>query len=145
VRPAGSRLAVCAGLLLILAGPAAAQTARPHKRPSPPPPSQGASDADNTVGDVAPPPLPGAGPKDQPARATATLRPAIPAPTLRSAVQSRWSQPATIARSTAGQCREQCALQRQSCSGGQGDTSGCDPGWTQCLSACAGVSYRRGP
>ena len=64
---------------------------------------------------------------------------------MSSAVQSRWSRPAGIARSTTGQCRETCALDRNRCAAGLGDPTQCDPNWTRCLSTCEGLSYGRGP
>ena len=140
---------LCAGLLVTTVADASAQTARPHKRPQPPLASKPLDDANVTgdadlgaTGAVARPPgsLQGASPSRP------VLRPvAPPLPVLRSAVTSRWSRPASIAHAPVGQCRAVCAEQRLSCANGAGDTSGCDPGWTQCLSSCAGLSYSRGP
>jgi hypothetical protein len=135
VAPARRLLAgVCAGLALLGALPAFAQSDRPRKRPQPPPVTAPA-DMGNTTGDAAVSPA---------------LRPGAPAPVLRSAVHSGWSRPATIAHSaTAGQCRAQCSVQRTSCATGAVgaglDASTCDPDWTRCLSACNGLTYSRGP
>ena len=140
-----------AGLLLgviACAGQAEAQDKpRPRPKPLPEPSDTPAANSladQNSVGAPAAArrtPLPSAaGPP--------AIRPLLSAPPpliLRSAVHSRYSRPAVIARSTKGQCRAQCAVARNQCSTGQGDTSGCDPGWTQCLSTCDGLSYSRGP
>ncbi len=141
-----------AGLLVglaISAGQAAAQdTPRPRPKLVAPPPDPAASAANslsdqNSVGapdsGVRPPASAKAGP---------TLRPLIPGPPpliLRSAVHSRYSRQATIARSTAPQCRARCAEARTQCASGETETGGCDPAWTQCLSTCDGLSYSRAP
>ena len=139
---------LCAGLLAVSAV-ASAQTARPHKRPQPPPASKPLEDTNSTgdadLGATGGVRAPGGALQGTPSSG-AVLRPASPPlPLLRSAVTSRWSRPASIAHAPAGQCRAVCAEQRLSCSNGAGDTSGCDPGWTRCLSSCAGLSYSRGP
>ncbi len=133
-----------AGLVLALAAAAnsaSAQAAKPHQRPKPvasTPPDNAIGD--NSTGDVSPSVT-----GSKPLTVRAAAPPPLPGPVLRSAVHSRYSQPVTIARSTAGQCRARCAESRTTCSGGQGDLSGCDPGWTECLSSCDGLTYSRGP
>ena len=138
---------LCAGLLAVTAVAASAQTARPRKRPQPPPASKPLEDANSTGdADLGAAARPSGGAPQEATPSGAVLRPASPAaPVLRSAVTSRWSRPASLAHAPAGQCRATCAEQRLSCANGAGDTSGCDPGWTQCLSSCAGLSYSRGP
>ena len=120
---------------------------RPRPRPLPEPSDTAAS---NTLSDQNSVGAPDAALRP-PAPTTGALRsgtPIVPPPAplvLRSAVHSRYSQPATIARSTTGQCRAECAVARTQCASGETDTSGCDPGWTRCLSTCDGLSYSRGP
>ncbi len=133
------------GLALALAAssvPATAQIGSPRRRPQPPPAARPADNAlDNAIGQNT------TGDASQPVAASARRPVALPPapPMLRSALHSRFSRPAVIARSTTGQCRVQCAEARNTCANGQGDTTGCDPGWTQCLSTCAGLGYSRGP
>ena len=116
-------------------GPAAqprAQEDRPRRRTPQAPPAPPATDT--AAGVTSRKPTKPVGPR------------ALPPPVLSSAVRSRYSPPAVIARSTAGQCRARCAEARGQCFNADSvDTSGCDPGWTQCLSSCEGLTYSRGP
>ena len=140
-----------AGLVLAtwtLGASAWAQSAdRPHHRPQPLPPPGSSPDTGNATGESVPlTHSPRAPPVAPTAPARSALRPLIPAPVLRSAVRSRYSRPATIASSTTGQCRAQCAQARNQCFNADSvDTAPCDPAWTQCLSTCAGTTYSRGP
>ena len=125
-----------------------AQEDRPRRRtPQAPQPSASANAPGNTTGDaragLGVPSRPGT-----PQRTTAGVsKPYVPPPpVLSSAIRSRYSAPALIARSTAGQCRAQCAEARGQCFNADSvDTSGCDPGWTRCLSTCESLTYSRGP
>ena len=143
------RAGLMLGLVACACQVAAQDKPRPRAKPLPEPsdtPASSAnslSDAPNLGAPAAVAPTPGGAKAGAP-----VLRPLAPPPpplVLRSAVHSRYSQPATLARSTTGQCRAQCAVARTQCASGEGDTSGCDPGWTQCLSACGGLTYSRGP
>ena len=155
MRPARSlarllRAGLMVGLAACACQAAAQDKARPRAKPLPEPsdtpagPVNSLSDTPSLGAPAATPPPPGGETAKAP-----ILRPLIPPPpplVLRSAVHSRYSQPAVVARSTTGQCRAQCAVARTQCaSGGETDTSGCDPGWTQCLSSCGGLTYSRGP
>ena len=142
-----------AGLLIgvvACAGQAGAQD-KPRPRPKPlPEPSDTSAAVPNSLSDQNTVGAPDAATRTplRSAAGSSAVRPLPPTPppaVLRSAVHSRYSRPAVIARSTTGQCRAQCAVARNQCSIGQGDTTGCDPGWTQCLSTCDGLSYSRGP
>ena len=142
-----------AGLLIgvvACVGHAGAQD-KPRPRPKPlPEPSDTPTAVPNSLSDQNSVGAPDATRRTPATSATGTplARPLISAPpplVLRSAVHSRYSRQAVISRSTTGQCRAQCAVARNQCSTGQGDTSGCDPGWTQCLSTCGGLNYARGP
>ncbi len=134
--------------LLAWAGHSAGQD-RPRLRPRPlPEASNATAAASNSLSDPAGVGAPAVPSPVPPAAGSPVVRPALPpAPplVLRSAVRSRYSHLPVIARSTAGQCRAQCAGARARCAGGEADASGCDPAWTQCLSACDGLSYSRGP
>ena len=116
-----------------------AQQDRPTRRtPQAPPPANTTGDADGAAA------APSARPLARKPGAALKPRPALPV--LSSAVRSRYGAPKAISRSTAGQCRAQCAEARGQCFNADSvDTSGCDPGWTQCLSTCEGLTYSRGP
>ncbi len=143
------RAGLMVGLVACACRAAAQDKPRPRAKPLPEPSDTPASPA-NSLSDAPNPGAPAsATPAPRDAKANGPiLRPVIPPPpplVLRSAVHSRYSQPAVLARSTTGQCRAQCAVSRSQCASGEGDTSGCDPGWTQCLSTCGGLTYSRGP
>ena len=152
MRPARSvapllRAGLMVGLAVGACQAAAQDKPRPRAKPLPEPsdtpasPANSLSDAPNLGAPTAAMPTPRGAMANAP-----VLRPVIPPPlVLRSAVHSRYSRPAALTRSTTGQCRAQCAVARTQCASGEGDTSGCDPGWTQCLSTCDGLTYSRGP
>ena len=132
-----------AGLIIATATwvQAAAQD-KPRPRPKPLPEPSDRSSASNSLSDQNSLGVQAGAPVPTAARPLVAAPPPL---VLRSAVHSHYGFPATIARSTAGQCRAQCSVDRNNCANGQGDTSGCDPGWTRCLSTCDGLSYSRGP
>ncbi|WP_217433611.1 hypothetical protein [Caulobacter sp. S45] len=143
---------LCAGLLVSVLASAGQANAQDKPRPRPKPlPEASDMAASNSLSDQNSLGAPDAAIRP-PVPSTRTLKPVKPivAPppplVLRSAVHSRYSRLPTLARSTTGQCRAQCAVARTQCaSGGEADTSGCDPAWTQCLSTCDGLTYSRGP
>lgn len=135
-------------VLFALGGAAQAQDAavRKPKRPAPPPRAASAPDTTATppagpdVARVQVTPLPGA--------ERLRVGPAVSkAPTLRSAVRSRWSAAATIASRGGGACRAQCASSRLACLAPASDDEAprCNAAWTGCLSSCADLAYGRAP